>query len=88
MKNNIVFNKWNDYYYKINNQILTHQHIAASLRSLFTSLVLVNSNTPKISYILIQFKIKIDDYNIRSISYVQTVIIDQLEDLIDIFIEF
>ena len=66
MNNNIIFAppKWYDYYYKINNHILTHQHIADSLTSLFTMLRSNNNNIPSKSVILIQFKIKIDIHNI------------------------
>jgi len=39
-------------------------------------------------FIIIQFKIKIDNNNIRSISYLQTIKLKEYNDLIDIFIYF
>lgn len=45
---------------------------------------MVNKDTS----ILIQFKIKIDKNNYRSISYLQTVKLNDLKDLTDVFTEF
>jgi hypothetical protein len=50
MNNNIIVNKWFDYYYKIDPQLLIPQHIAAYLRYLFITLAPI----PKLFYILIQ----------------------------------
>lgn len=85
----ILPNKWLDYSYDLNNQILSNQHITKSLSNLHE--LLLNSNVlTENSVILIQFKIKIDIKTIRSISYIQTVTLSKkdLSDLNEIFIEF
>nr|QWO71395.1 DNA polymerase [Termitomyces sp. K1Ag] len=83
----ITFNKWQDYYYKLKNQILESHHIRSALTSLFNH---INNH---ISFdfdpiFIIQFKIKIDTNQIRSISFVQTVKFSEFNDLLLIFIEF
>lgn len=85
MKQNLTFNKWIDYYYKLENQILTERHIIDALFSLFE---IFPSSIEDNSLILIQFKIKFLDNNYRSISYLQSVTINDLNELKDIFIEF
>ena len=83
----ITFNKWQDYSYKLENQILESHHIRCALTSLIKH---INNN---ISFdfdpiIIIQFKIKFDTNQIRSVSFVQTVKFSEFNDLILIFIEF
>src|SRR5271168_531804 len=72
--NTISFNKWHDFYFKLESQLLSDK-LKCELEN-------------KDPLILIQFKIKIDNNNNRSISFLQTVKFDELDDLIDIFTEF
>jgi hypothetical protein len=65
----IILNKWTDFYYKLDVQIITNIQILNALDSLFKSF----SNIPKESIILIQFKIKIENNQFRSISYLQSI---------------
>nr|QWO71398.1 DNA polymerase [Termitomyces sp. T32] len=83
----ITFNKWEDFYYKINNQILETHHIRCAISSLFKH---INSQIPSDfdPIIIIQFKIKFDTNQIRSVSFVQTLKLSEFNDLSLIFIEF
>jgi len=85
MKQNIIFNQWIDYNYKLDNQILTERYISDALFSLFENL---SYSIKDNSLILIQFKIKFEDTQYRSISYLQSITINDLDELNDIFIEF
>lgn len=85
MKQNLRFNKWIYYYYKLENQILTEKHISDALCSLFENFT---SSIEDNSLILIQFKIKFGGNQYRSISYLQSITINDLNELNDIFIEF
>lgn len=82
--NNIIFNKWTDFYYELDPQIITKNKIIAALSKLYSELNQLSNDLT----ILIQFKIKIDNNNFRSISYLQSINIDQFNELKDIFIEF
>jgi|SRR5271168_55592 len=84
--NTISFNKWHDFYFKLESQLLSDKLINHSLTLLWDKLKCELEN--KDPLILIQFKIKIDNNNNRSISFLQTVKFDELDDLIDIFTEF
>lgn len=80
--------KWQDFYFKLESQLITDNSISQSLELLFKKII---SELVKVNYkdyfILIQFKIKINN-SFRSISYLQTIKLDEFIDLEDIFIEF
>jgi hypothetical protein len=80
----IILNKWINFYYKLNVQIITNIQILNALDSLFKSF----SNIPKESIILIQFKIKIENNQFRSISYLQSIKNNQSNDLKEVLTEF
>ena len=83
--NNKIASKWKDFYFNIENNIVSNIHINNALNSFFKD-ILANLNKNRI--FLIQFKIKTDSELIRSISYVQTVQISEFNILYDIFTEF
>lgn len=66
--NKIIFNKWIDYYYKLDNQLLSQHHIFSALNLFFENFL----NLSLDQIILIQFKIKFDN-QFRSVSYLQTI---------------
>ena len=80
---NIIYNKWIDFYYKIDSPLLMEINILNAVTSLFSNFNNISNN----SIILIQLKVKIEN-NYRSISYLQIIKIFQLNELIEIFIEF
>ena len=80
---NIIYNKWIDFYYKIDSPLLMEINIFNAVTSLFSNFNNISNN----SIILIQLKVKIEN-NYRSISYLQIIKIFQLNELIEIFIEF
>jgi len=89
MKNiQITLNKWNDFYYGLYPQIITNIAITNAVVA-FTD-HLKNNNLSKDSKILIQFKIKIEENNYRSISILQTINFNknEIDELIDVFIGF
>jgi hypothetical protein len=79
-------NKWQDFYFKLENQLMTEDLIKQSLLLLKNKIM---SELPNyIDYfIFIQFKIKINN-SYRSISYLQTIKFEEFFDLEDIFLEF
>ena len=83
---NLIYNKWIDYYFKIEDQFLTdtHIYISQSLKILFNDII---KHTSDNTIILIQFKIKIDN-NYRSISYLQSIINKDFNELLEIFLEY
>lgn len=91
MTNLLTLNKWHDYYYKLDNNLLFEEHIISALTSLFNKL-----DNPSLfplkrwsdSIIIIQFKIKFDSNQFRSVSYLQIVKLTEFKDLLEIFIEF
>lgn len=82
---NLLFNKWLDFNYEIKNQILTNQHITIALLKFWNEII---SKLENEQYIHIQFKIKLDNNLIRSISYIQTVKKEDYQLLLDSFISF
>jgi hypothetical protein len=89
MKNTIItLNKWNDFYYGIHSQIITNINITNAIIT-FTDHLIYN-NIPKDSKLMIQFKIKIEENNYRSISYLQSIILNfkEIDELKEIFIGF
>jgi len=89
MKNiQITLNKWTDYYYGLYPQIITNITITNSITTFTNSLK--DNNISGGSKILIQFKIKIEENNFRSISYLQSINFNQneIDELIEIFIGF
>jgi DNA polymerase type B, organellar and viral len=84
MKKYTTINKWIDYYYNLENTIITNNSINLALFSLFHILNKLSAN----HYILIQFKIKTTSGHYRSISYVQTIKLSDFELLSETFIEF
>lgn len=87
MTNILTVNKWQDYYYKLDNKLLDNHHIISALNSLFKYLDFLSTFDSE-PIIIIQFKIKLDNNQFRSISYLQTVKRSEIEDLLEIFIEF
>jgi hypothetical protein len=84
---NLTPNKWFDYCYDLNNQMMSDNQITLSLDKLFD--LLENSNIlTASSVILIQFKIKLNINDHRSISYLQTVSISDFKELNELFLEF
>ena len=79
-----ICNKWFDYHYKLDNQILYDFHIANAINSLFENFM----DLSRENFISIQFKIKLSSNQYRSVSYLQTVKLSEKEDLIEIFKEF
>lgn len=85
-----VFNKWQSYYYELNNELLSKLQIGNSLNVLFSRFKELTSSTVTDLAVSIQFKVKIND-NIRSVSYLQTISLSKaeaVEDLIEVFNEF
>lgn len=78
--------KWENYKYKIYGNIITDNIIEESINSLKYYLNSFNFNGNQT--IIIQFKINYNDNSIRSISYLQTIKISDMNILIDIFKEF
>lgn len=81
----ITFNKWQDFYYKLDNKILESHHITSALTCLYKQ---INNHISFDPIIIIQFKIKFDINQIRSVSFVQTIKLSEFNDLSLIFIEF
>jgi hypothetical protein len=83
-KNNL--NKWQDFYFKLESQLMTEDLIKQSLLLLYQK---IRSDLPNYRdyFILIQFKIKINN-SYRSISYLQTIKFEEFFDLEEIFLEF
>ena len=84
MTNSIPFNKWQDFYFKLENNLLLEQHILFALNALFKTLI----NFPLDYRIVIQFKIKFYNFHFRSISYIQIVKLTEFNDLSELFTEF
>nr|YP_010296719.1 hypothetical protein MN596_mgp11 [Polyozellus multiplex]UMI33312.1 hypothetical protein [Polyozellus multiplex] len=70
MKINIILNKWFDYNYNFDNQILIYDYIGNVLKKFLSDRVV---NLEEDLFILIQFKLKLSDDLYRSISYVKTI---------------
>lgn len=83
----IKFNKWEDFYYELDALILGRLHIERAVTSLYKFLKLHYVLEPDY-LILIQFKVKLDQNQIRSISYLQMVKFSEFNELLEIFIEF
>lgn len=85
---NTTFNsKWIEFIYPLNNQIITKDLIKKSLHLFWTQII----KTELISedkVFAIQFKVKLRDGEIRSISKVQKVDSKDLESLIKLFISY
>ena len=84
MKNITTLNKWFDYHYNLTNAILSNEQIKLAVNSLFENFSCLSQDT----FISIQFKIKSDKNEYKSVSYLQTVKLIERENLIDIFNEF
>jgi|SRR5277367_1761101 hypothetical protein len=78
--------KWQDFYFKLENQLMTEDLIKQSLLLLYKKISSDLYNY-RDYFILIQFKIKINN-SYRSISYLQTIKFEEFFDLEDIFLEF
>ena len=76
---------WVDYYFKINSIIIPDLHLKNALNKFYKEKIF---NLDKDTTIVIQFKIKIDDKTIRSISFLQTVKVSEFNELFEIFKEF
>jgi hypothetical protein len=91
-KINLTINKWYDYYYDIEGQIITANVINKSLISfksyLFKSELLNNKSLHNNRKIIILFKVKTINNQIRTISYMQTIEIKDLDSLNKLFIEY
>src|SRR5271156_660750 len=81
-------NKWQDFYFKLDSQLINNNLIIESLKLLWNKIEIQREIENKDNSILIQFKIKLPNNSYRSISYLQTVNFNVLNDLSDIFIEF
>lgn len=77
-------NRWIDFYFKLENQWLSQDQIHFALNDLFSLFNKLALNT----IILIQFKIKYDGNQFRSISYLQTIKLSEFSELLEIFTEF
>ena len=84
MTNSIPFNKWQDFYFKLENNLLLEHHILFALNALFKTLI----KFPLDSRIVIQFKFKFYNFHFRSISYIQIVKLTEFNDLSELFTEF
>lgn len=80
----IKYNRWNDYIYPLHNKIILTDHIKWALKDLWY----LFNKVPANHFILIQFKVQLNNGLYRSISYVQTVTINDFNLLLDTFIEF
>lgn len=85
VKSIISLNKWYDYTYKINDQILLAEHIEYAVKNFWLQIV---EQIEDYQYILIQFKLKTIESEYRTVSYVQTINKNDLDDLILIFKEY
>ena len=79
-------NKWIDFTYPLQNKILLIDHIKDALKILFEQFN--NYSEMNNHYIQIQFKVQLNNGLYRSISYVQTVKLNDFNQLLDSFIEF
>lgn len=89
--NNLTLNRWNDFSFNINGQMITDNVINNSLSSLKTYLFssnLLNENEPKNVKLLILFKVKSINSQYRTISYMQTININDFDQLNKLFIEY
>jgi hypothetical protein len=84
--NLITYNKWTDYYYALPHKIITNNQIDKAIFSLIN--YLNENNVSKDLTILIQFKIQIKNSQFRSISYLQSLKLFEMEELNDIFKAF
>ena len=64
----LIFNKWHDYFFKLDNNLLSNHHSFIALKSLFDILLCLSLH----QIILIQFKFKFEN-RFRSVSYFQTI---------------
>lgn len=81
----IKASKWQDFSFDLDNQILIDIHILRALNSFWTKKV---SKMEKANSIQIQFKIQIAENVVRSVSYIQTVTINEKNKLFEIFKAF
>lgn len=89
INNNLTLNKWNDYNFNLDSQIITENLIKRSLSSL-QSYIFSSSTLPvsKSLKLLILFKVKTINNQYRTISYMQTIDIKDFHLLNQLFIEY
>jgi hypothetical protein len=86
MKNLKYHNKWLEYQYKLHYKIITKENINEALNKFWNEKI--TNNVKESQIILIQFKVKLTNDIIRSISYLQNVTNSDFELLLDLFINF
>jgi hypothetical protein len=80
-----IENIWKDFRFVISDLFINNRIIEKAIISFYNKNLL---NLDEDCFIIIQFKVKLDNSEIRSISYIQTVQIKELNLLIEIFQEF
>jgi hypothetical protein len=87
-RNHYTYNKWYSYYFTLDRValiILNEKCLSLALKSLWNNLQeTFDSNT----LISIQFKVRYEIGVYRSLSYIQTVKLNEYEELLELFIEF
>jgi|SRR5882672_552883 len=77
--------RWNDFYYDLNNQLLTKNLLNLALTALFNERL----STEKLDhFLIIIFKVKMENESIRSISFSQTIPLNRFKELLFIFFEY
>jgi hypothetical protein len=86
MKNLKYHNKWIDYQYNLHYKIITKENINEALNKFWNEKI--TNNVKESQIILIQFKVKLSNDIIRSISHLQNVTNSDFELLLDLFLNF
>lgn len=84
-KNKLILNKWLSYIYKLDNNLLTPNHLKLALNG-FNNEILNHLDDKQ--YMLLVFKIKTTDKMYRSISTLQRINKFDIEDLEEVYNEF
>ena len=82
---NLLIGEWSDYFYDLHNQLLLPEQIEIALKNYWLEIV---EKLEKDLHILIMFKIQNENGDIRSISYLEVVNVNDLNKLIIVFKEF
>jgi len=87
---------WNDFYYDLNNQLLTKNLLISALSTFFNEELNMaakeqdggNGSIKLDDFLIIIFKIRMENESVRSISFIQTIPLNRFDELFSVFFEF